>query len=61
MMTLKEVAAALRISEESARLLCVSGKLRGVKAGTGATSPWRVSEEAFAEFIAEPAVPAEAS
>ena len=51
MMILKEVAEKLRISEEGARLLVKSGELKGMKAGPGRTSPWRVSEEALAEYI----------
>jgi excisionase family DNA binding protein len=51
MLTLKEVAATLRLSEEGARLLIKSGQIKAMKAGAGQTSPWRVSEQALRAYI----------
>jgi excisionase family DNA binding protein len=51
MLTLKEVADRLRLSEEGARALVKSGDLKAMKAGPGLTSPWRITEEALAEYI----------
>ncbi len=61
MLTLKEAAAKLRMSDERLRLFIKSGDLKAMKAGTGTTSPWRISEEALAEFIKEQTARARAS
>lgn len=51
MLTLKEAAAKLRLSPEGMRLRIKSGDITAMKAGPGRTSPWRVSEEALADYI----------
>lgn len=50
MLTLAEVAKDLRISERAVRTLIKTGNLRAIKAGIGISSPYRISEEALAEF-----------
>ena len=51
MLTLKEAADQLRIDSETVRLLIKSGEIKAMKAGSGLTSPWRISEEALAEYM----------
>ena len=51
MLTLKEAADRLRLSPEGLRLLIKSGDLRAMKVGSGLTSPWRITEEALADYI----------
>jgi excisionase family DNA binding protein len=60
MLILKEVAATLRISEEAARQLVKSGAIKAMKTGSGLTSPWRISEEALADYIERQTVAAQA-
>ncbi|WP_158588286.1 helix-turn-helix domain-containing protein [Galactobacter valiniphilus] len=50
--TVKEVAATLRIDPQDVGRLIRSGRLRAFRATTGRTAPWRITEEALAEFIA---------
>jgi excisionase family DNA binding protein len=51
MLTLKEAAAKLRISDEALRLKINAGEIEAMKAGSGRTSPWRITEEVLADFI----------
>lgn len=51
MLTIKEVAARLRLNPETVRLHIVSGELAAVKTGPGKTSRYRISEEALADFL----------
>lgn len=51
MLTIKEVAARLRLNPETVRLRIVAGDLAAVKTGPGKTSRYRISEEALAEFM----------
>ena len=65
MLTFAEVCDELRMSPKTVRKFIVSGQLVAFKAGTAQTSPYRITEEALADFIerntvrpAEAAVPA---
>jgi excisionase family DNA binding protein len=61
LLTLDEAAAKLRISAEAVRLEIKAGRIKALKAGPGRTSPWRISEEALADYIADQTVKAAAS
>ena len=50
MLTLAEVADDLRVTERAVRKWIYSGHIEATKAGIGATSPWRISEEELAKF-----------
>ena len=51
MLTFAEVCDELRMSPKTVRKLIVSGQLEAFKAGTAQTSPYRITEDALAEFI----------
>lgn len=51
MLTFAEVCDELRMSPKTVRKLIVSGELTAFKAGTAQTSPYRITEEALADFI----------
>lgn len=51
MLTFAEVCGELRMSPKTVRKLIVSGELEAFKAGTSQTSPYRITEDALAEFI----------
>ena len=56
-LTVKEIAARLRVTEWTIREWLQLGRIRGIKLG-GAKAGWRVSESDLARFIAS-ATPAE--
>lgn len=58
LLNLEEAAAKLRISAEAVRLEIKAGRIKAMKAGPGRTSPWRISEESLAAYIAEQTVKA---
>lgn len=58
LLNLEEAAAKLRISAEAVRLEIKAGRIKAMKAGPGRTSPWRITEEALAEYIADQTVKA---
>lgn len=49
-LTVKEAALRLKLSEEAVRRMLRSGKLRGVNLGRD----WRIPESAIAELFAKP-------
>jgi excisionase family DNA binding protein len=51
MLTVAEACDRLRISERTLKDLIRSGDIRAIKAGTSVNSPYRISEEALADFI----------
>jgi excisionase family DNA binding protein len=51
MLTARQVQERLGISRETLRKLIGDGQLAAVKLGAGRTSPYRISEEALADFI----------
>ena len=61
LLNLEEAAAKLRISTEAVRLEIKAGRIKAMKAGPGRTSPWRISEEALADYITDQTVKANAS
>jgi len=52
-LTVAEVAAEIRMSEEYVARQCRLGRLRATKLGHA----WRISRDALDEFMAAPAVP----
>ena len=46
-----EACERLRISRETLRKLILSGGLKAHKATPGRTAPYRISEEAIAEYV----------
>lgn len=51
LLTLKETATRLRVSEKSILRYLWTKKLKGFKLGTGPTSLWRIPEEELENFI----------
>ena len=59
--TVHEVAAILRMHEETVRMLLRSGRLKGIKLGPHATLPgrfeWRITDQALQQFLEAGAEP----
>jgi excisionase family DNA binding protein len=53
MLTRSEVCKRLGIGRNEFQRLARTGELRAIRIGTAPNSPYRVSEEALAEFIEE--------
>lgn len=51
MLTFAEVCERLRMSPKTLRKLITSGQLEAIRTGDGATSPYRITEEALADYI----------
>jgi excisionase family DNA binding protein len=63
--TVHEVAAILRMHEETVRILLRSGRLKGIKLGPHATLPgrfeWRITAQALHQFLEAGVEPTEES
>lgn len=46
-----EACERLNVSRETLRILIKSGSLTAHKVGSGRTSPYRISEQAIAEYV----------
>jgi len=51
LLTLKETAKKLRLSQRSILRYLKARKLKGVKMGEGQTSPWRIPKEEIQKFL----------
>jgi len=51
LLTFAEVCERLRMSPKTLRKLITSGELVAIRTGNGATSPYRITEEALADYI----------
>lgn len=60
LLTPAEVCERLGISERSLKSLLRSGAIRAAKIGSAPNSPWRISEEAIADYIERQTVQASA-
>lgn len=58
MLTAAEVCEQLRIGRDKFRELVTSGRLAAIKTGDAPNSPYKVSPEALADYVARQAVPA---
>ena len=50
-LTFAEACERLRLSPEPVRKLIKTGQLKAAKVGDARTSPYRISEEAIAEYL----------
>lgn len=51
MLTFAEVCERLRITPKTLRKIIHSGALKAMKAGTGQSSGWRITEDDLADYI----------